>query len=70
MCREWNYTEKEGESERDLGQVSFDILGMTHGGGMWVEGTIGTEKAADMGRRRTKNKEFKNGEHLEEVPFP
>lgn len=21
MCREWHYTEKEGESERDLGQI-------------------------------------------------
>lgn len=72
MCREWHYTEKEGESERDLGQISFDTMGMIHrdGGGMWDGGTVGTEEAADMGRKKTKNKGFENGEHLEEVPFP
>lgn len=45
---------------------------MTHrdGGGMWDGGTVGTEKAADMGRRKTRNKGFNNGEQLEEVPFP
>lgn len=45
---------------------------MTHrdGGGMWGGGPVGTEKAADMGRRKTRNKGFENGKHLEEVPFP
>lgn len=31
MCRKWQYKENKEESERNLGQILFDTLRMTHG---------------------------------------